>query len=487
MTPGPADSLFDRYENPLVSRYASPEMVRLFSARSRIGTWRRLWLWLAEAERDLGLPIPESAVDALRRHLIPTDGEMASAARHERQTLHDVMAHVHALGEAAPEARGIIHLGATSCYVTDNGDLLIIREALERLTARIVRVMNALAIFARRHKALPATGFTHFQSAQPTTAGKRACLWLQDLLLDYHEIVRQKENIPFLGCKGATGTQASFLALFEGDADKVVELDRRIAEKAGFGRTLTIASQTYTRKLDTLVLSAVSGLAGTAGKFANDVRLLQHLKELEEPFGKGQVGSSAMPYKRNPMKCERINSLARWLITVSANGAWTHAHQWLERTLDDSANRRLAIGETFLSADAILVLMEAVVTGFHINPTVMERRLAAELPFLATENILMEAVKRGGDRQVLHERIRTLSREAADRLNEGETENVLIDAIAQDEGFQLSRSELDSLLSAELFTGRAADQVETFLDEEVLPVLRRHAAVLETPPTEVTV
>jgi adenylosuccinate lyase len=482
-----APSRYDRYENPLVSRYASPEMVMLFSSRSRITAWRRLWLWLAEAQQELGLPIPGEALEELRNHLVPSDEEMQSAARHERQTLHDVMAHVHALGEAAPAAKGIIHLGATSCFVTDNGDLLIMREALRLTVRRIVRVMNALAAFAREHRALPATGFTHFQTAQPTTVGKRACLWLQDLLFDYREISRQAEILPFLGCKGATGTQASFVALFDGDKEKTSELDRRVSQKAGFSRNLTIASQTYTRKIDSMVLAALSGLASTAGKLANDVRLLQHLKEIEEPFGSLQVGSSAMPYKRNPMKSERINSLARWLITVSANGAWTHSHQWLERTLDDSANRRLALGESFLTADALLVLMEAVVSGFHVHPKVIEKRLATELPFVASENILMAAARKGGDRQVLHEEIRLLSRAAADRLSAGETTNDLLERIAANPVFGLSVDELAEIVRPELFIGRAPEQVDEFLDTEIAPILAEHEEDLQLEATEVVV
>ncbi|MDL1952545.1 adenylosuccinate lyase, partial [Acidobacteria bacterium ACD] len=339
----------DRYENPLVSRYASGAMSALFSARRKFGDWRRLWLWLAEAERELGLPIPAEALSELSSRLVPTDEELASADRHELSTKHDVMAHLHALGEVAPGARGILHLGATSAYVGDNADLLALRDALSLLELRSARVLLALARFAREHRDLPCVGYTHFQAAQPTTVGKRACLWMQDLVLDVAELSRRREELRFLGCKGATGTQASFVALFDGDAGKAERLDALVAAKAGFARRFLVSGQTYTRKQDALVLSALSGLASSASKFANDLRLLQHMKEVEEPFGSKQVGSSAMPYKRNPMKAERMNALSRWLLTTAENAAWTHATQWLERTLDDSANRRLALAESFLA------------------------------------------------------------------------------------------------------------------------------------------
>ena len=348
----------DAYENPLVSRYASAEMSALFSARHKFATWRRLWLALAEGERELGLPIPEEALSALRARLVPTDAELAAAERYERETKHDVMAQIHALGDAAPEARAFLHLGATSAFVGDNADLLILRDALALVAGRAARVLARLAAFARERKDLACVGFTHFQAAQPTTVGKRACLWAQDLVLDLHELTRRAAELRFLGCKGATGTQASFVALFDGDGARADLLDRKVAEKAGFPRRLLVSGQTYTRKQDALVLSALSGLAASASKFACDLRLLQHMKEVEEPFGAKQVGSSAMPYKRNPMKCERMNALARWVLTTAENGSWTHATQWLERTLDDSANRRLALAESFLAADALLVLWD---------------------------------------------------------------------------------------------------------------------------------
>ncbi|MBL8112333.1 MAG: adenylosuccinate lyase, partial [Acidobacteria bacterium] len=428
----------DRFENPLTTRYASAEMSALFSARMKFGTWRRLWLWLAESQQELGLPIPDAALEDLRRHLEPTAEELDAADRYEEETKHDVMAHLHALGDVAPKARGVLHLGATSAFVGDNTDLIIQRSALHLLTRRLVGVISHLARFARQYRDLPCLSFTHFQAAQPTTVGKRACLWLQDLALDHRELTRRADELRFLGCKGATGTQASFVALFDGDLAKAEMLDVLVAEKAGFKDRLRISGQTYTRKQDALVLSALGGLASTSSKFANDMRLLQHLKEVEEPFGRKQVGSSAMPYKRNPMKCERINGLSRWLLSIAENGSWTHATQWFERTLDDSANRRLALAESFLAADAILLLLDAVVDGLVVHPAVVRRRLDEELPFLVTENILMTAAKKGGDRQVLHERLRVLTQAAADRLKNVGGQNDLLGRVAADPLFQLS-------------------------------------------------
>jgi adenylosuccinate lyase len=461
----------DRWENPLTTRYASAEMSALFSARSKFTAWRRLWLWLAEAEKQLGLPIPEASLEALRAHLVPTDAELEAADRYERETKHDVMAHLHALGDVAPAAKGVLHLGATSAFVGDNADLLVLREALRLLAARTVRVMGRLARFARAYRDLPCLGFTHFQAAQPTTVGKRACLWLQDLALDHRELVRRADELRFLGCKGATGTQASFVALFDGDADKAESLDRLVAEKAGFPDRLLISGQTYTRKQDALVLSALAGLAASASKFANDVRLLQHLKEVEEPFGKKQVGSSAMPYKRNPMKCERMNALGRWLLSISDNGNWTHATQWFERTLDDSANRRLALAEAFLSADAILLLWDSVADGLVVHPAVVRRRLDVEIPFLATENILMAASKKGGDRQALHERIRVLAQAAGDRMKNEGGENDLLFRIAAEPAFGLTPAEIQAASDPARFVGRAPEQVDEFLETEIEPIL----------------
>ncbi len=466
-----SDSPSDRYENPLASRYASAEMSALFSARSKFTIWRKLWLWLAEAEAELGLPIPAASLEALRAHLVPTDAELTAADRYERETKHDVMAHLHALGDVAPAARGVLHLGATSAFVGDNADLLLLRAALRLLATRTVRVIGRLSRFARAYRDLPCLGFTHFQAAQPTTVGKRACLWLQDLALDHRELVRRADELRFLGCKGATGTQASFVALFDGDADKAERLDRLVARKAGFTDRLLISGQTYTRKQDALVLSALAGLAASASKFANDVRLLQHLQEVEEPFGKRQVGSSAMPYKRNPMKCERINALARWLLSISDNGNWTHATQWFERTLDDSANRRLALAESFLSADSILLLWDAVTDGLVVHPHVVRRRLDAELPFLATENVLMAAAKKGGDRQALHERLRVLAQAAGDRLKAEGGENDLLLRIAGDPAFGLTPAEVIAASEPTRFIGRAPEQVDEFLETEIEPIL----------------
>ncbi len=477
----------DTYENPLTGRYASPEMSALFSARHKFATWRRLWLWLAESERDLGLPIPEAAIAALREHVVPTDGELEAADRYERDTKHDVMAQIHALGDVAPEARPFIHLGATSAFVGDNADLLVLRDALALVKRRAVRVVARLAAFAREQKDVACVGYTHFQAAQPTTVGKRACLWIQDLVLDVHELSRRADELRFLGCKGATGTQASFVMLFGGDAEKADLLDRKVAEKAGFPKRLLISGQTYTRKQDAFVLSALSGLAASASKFAHDLRLLQHMKEVEEPFGSKQVGSSAMPYKRNPMKCERMNALSRWILTTAENGSWTHATQWLERTLDDSANRRLALAESFLAADALLVLWEAVASGLVVHPAVVRRRLAEELPFLATENVLMAAAKKGGDRQVLHERIRVYAQAAGDRLKAEGGENDLLDRIAADPVFLLTREEVTAAADPRIFVGRAPEQVEEFLAAEVDPLLAEHAAALSDAAVEVKV
>ena len=480
-------SSIDRYENPLTARYASAEMSALFSARTKFTTWRKLWLWLAETERELGLPIPEASLVDLRNHLVPTEAELEKADLYERETKHDVMAHLHALGDVAPAAKGVLHLGATSAFVGDNGDLIVVREALRLLAKRSVRVIHRLALFARKYRDLPCLGFTHFQAAQPTTVGKRACLWLQDLALDHLELTRRADELRFLGCKGATGTQASFVALFDGDADKAERLDRMLAEKAGFKARLLISGQTYTRKQDALVLSSLQGLAASASKFANDIRLLQHMKEVEEPFGKKQVGSSAMPYKRNPMKAERMNSLARWLISIADNGNWTHATQWFERTLDDSANRRLALAESFLTADSILLLWDAVSDGLVVNSAVVRRRLDDELPFLATENILMAAAKKGGDREALHWRLRVMAQDAGDRLKIDGGANDLLGRIAADEGFGLTAAELDAATDPARFIGRSVEQVDEFLEMEIDPILKSDPEALEGSAEEVPV
>jgi adenylosuccinate lyase len=471
----------DRYSNPLTERYASAEMSYIFSPKFKFGTWRRLWLALAEAERELGLPIPDEAVAAIRAHL--DDFDLKRAAELERQLRHDVMAHVHHLGEQAPEARAIIHLGATSAYVGDNTDLIQHREALKLVARRIVATVAALSGFARRYRDLPTLGFTHFQPAQPTTVGKRATLWIQDLLLDLEEVEFRIQSLRFHGSRGTTGTQASFVDLFEGDGDKAERLTRLIAEKMGFEQVYGVGGQTYPRKVDYGCLSTLSGVAQSASKFANDVRLLSHLKEVEEPFEEQQIGSSAMPYKRNPMRCERINALARHAIALVIDPAFTAASQWFERTLDDSANKRIAVPEGYLSVDAVLLLMHNVASGMVVYPEMIRRRLMEELPFMATENLMMRAAKRGGDRQDLHERVRVHSIEAGRQVKQHGLPNDLMDRIAGDAAFGVSREELEEDLRPELYVGRAPAQVDEFLAEWVAPVLARYPdAVGEAAP-----
>ncbi|HEU0012706.1 MAG TPA: adenylosuccinate lyase [Longimicrobium sp.] len=462
----------DGYSNPLTERYASAEMSAIFSPRFKFGTWRRLWLALAEAEQELGLPISDQAVAAIAAHL--DDFDLRRAAELERQLRHDVMAHVHHLGEQAPEARAIIHLGATSAYVGDNTDLIQHREALNLVAKRIAAVVAALARFAREHRALPALAFTHFQPAQPTTVGKRATLWIQDLLLDLEEIEFRVATLRFLGVRGTTGTQASFVDLFEGDGEKVDRLNRRVAEKMGFAQVYGVSGQTYTRKTDYALLATLAGVAQSASKFANDVRLLSHLKEVEEPFEEQQIGSSAMPYKRNPMRCERINALSRHAIALVMDPAFTAATQWFERTLDDSANKRIAIPEAYLAVDAVLLLMHNVASGMVVYPEMIRRRLMDELPFMATENLMMRAAKRGGDRQDLHERVRRHSVAAGHRVKSEGLPNDLLDRIAADDAFGVTRAELEEDLRPELYVGRSPEQVDEFLEEWVAPVLARY-------------
>ncbi len=462
----------ERYSNPLTERYASPEMSRIFSPAFKFGTWRRLWLALAEAEQELGLPIPDEAVAALRTHL--DDVDLKRAAELERELRHDVMAHVHHLGEQAPEARAIIHLGATSAYVGDNTDLIQHREALKLVARRLAGAVAALAEFAREHRALPTLGFTHFQPAQPTTVGKRATLWIQDLLLDLEEIEFRLETLRFRGVRGTTGTQASFLDLFEGDGEKVERLNRRVAEKMGFARVYGVTGQTYTRKTDYACLSTLSGVAQSASKFAHDVRLLSHLKEVEEPFEEHQIGSSAMAYKRNPMRSERITALARHAITLVIDPAFTAATQWFERTLDDSANKRIAVPEAYLSVDAILLILHNVASGMVVYPEMIRRHLMEELPFMATENLMMRAAKRGGDRQELHERVRRHSIAAGEQVKAHGRPNDLLDRIAADLAFSVTREELEEDLRPELYVGRAPEQVDEFLEEWVTPALERY-------------
>jgi adenylosuccinate lyase len=463
----------EEFVHPLTGRYASRAMRRLFSPAVRLGLWRRLWLELMRAERDLGVEIPAEAVAQLEAHLEPTEREVARAAEIERETRHDVMAHIRALAEVAPAAGPFLHLGATSCYVTDNADLVVLREAADLLTTRASGVVAALASFARTHRDLPCLGYTHFQPAQPTTMGKRACLWLADLLADVERLEAERSRLLLRGAKGTTGTQASFLELL-GDGEKVGELDRRIARAFGFPGTYQVTGQTSPRKPEFYLLACLSGIAQSAHKFASDVRLLARVKELDEPFGEGQVGSSAMPYKRNPMRCERMTSLARYLISLEPNAAWTAASQWLERTLDDSANRRMVLPEAFLTADALLLLWRPVAAGLEVHTAMVRRNLDEELPFMASEEILLAASARGGDRQKLHESLRVLSREAGRRVKEGGERNPMLELVAAEKAFGLDRARLTELLDARRFVGRAPAQVDEFLSGTVEPWLAAH-------------
>jgi adenylosuccinate lyase len=475
----------DRYVNPLTERYASAEMSFIFSARFKFGRWRRLWLALAEAERELGLEISEEAIEAIRQHLDDFDLKRAGAL--ERELRHDVMAHVHHLGEQAPAARGIIHLGATSAFVGDNTDLIQHRDALQLVRRRLLGVIFALADFARTYRDLPTLGFTHFQPAQPTTVGKRATLWIQDLLLDLEEIEFRLETLRFRGVRGTTGTQASFLDLFEGDHEKVEELNRRVAARMGFDKVYGVTGQTYTRKTDYACLSTLAGVAQSASKIAHDIRLLSHLKEVEEPFEEHQIGSSAMPYKRNPMRTERITALARHAITLVIDPAFTAATQWFERTLDDSANKRIAVPEAYLTIDSILLILHNVASGLVVYPEMIRRRLMDELPFMATENLMMRSVRAGGDRQDLHERVRRHAIAAGERVKMQGLENDLLDRIAADPAFGVTRDELEDELRPEKYVGRAPEQVDTFLEEWVTPVLARYANEVEQPTPELHV
>ena len=461
-----------RYQSPLSSRYASDEMQRLFSAQHKFSTWRRLWLMLAESEQELGLPITDEQLEEMRGHLDDIDFE--AAARHEKRLRHDVMAHVHTFGEACPKAMPIIHLGATSCFVGDNTDILIMRDALALIRDELVAVVRVLADFAQQYKDLPTLGFTHFQPAQPTTVGKRATLWINDLLLDLQELEFVSGTLLPRGVKGTTGTQASFLELFDGDYEKVRALDSLVAKKMGFERSVPVSGQTYSRKTDSRVVNVLAQVAQSAHKFSNDIRLLAHLKEIEEPFEKTQIGSSAMAYKRNPMRSERMASLARYLIVDAQNPAITAATQWFERTLDDSANKRIAVAEAFLACDAVLSLYLNVASGLVVYPKVIEKRLRAELPFMATENIMMDAVKRGGNRQELHEHIRRHSMEAGRVVKEQGGENDLLDRIAADPAFGVTREELEKHMNPRDFVGCAPMQTEDFLRECVRPVLQKY-------------
>ena len=449
-------------------------MSRIFSEHTKFTTWRRLWIALAESEQELGLPIPQSAIDEMRAAVEKID--MDAAAEHERRLRHDVMAHVHHFGEVAPAAHGVIHLGATSAYVTDNTELLQHRDGLLLVRRRLIACIADLAKFAHKYRGLPTLGYTHFQPAQPTTVGKRATLWLQDLVLDVEEIDYRLSTLRFRGVRGTTGTEASFFELFDGDHAKVEELNVRISQKMGFERLYGVTGQTYPRKSDYAFLSSLAGIAASTSKIANDLRLLQHLKEIEEPFEKDQIGSSAMAYKRNPMRAERISALSRHVIALTIDPAFTAATQWLERTLDDSANRRIAIPEAYLAVDAILLLLHNISSGLVVRPAVIRRHLEDELPFMATEGILMDAVKRGGNRQELHERIRLHSIAAAEQVKEHGERNDLVDRIAGDDTFAMPRSAIDALLDPAKHIGRAPEQVDRFLEEHVVPLLREHGA-----------
>ena len=461
----------DTFDHPLGGRYASPEMLRLHSTGHRYTTWRRLWLALAEAERELGLDIPEQAITQMRDNLEVTDDDLERVRGYEKRTRHDVMAHIHAFSDRAPAAGPFIHLGATSAFVGDNSDLLITADSLDLVIRRVLAVVDALADFAERWADLPCLGLTHLQPAQPTTVGKRACLWLQDLLLDLERLRFERGRLRLRGVKGVTGTQATFLELFGGDHQKVRQLDRLVAAKLGFEATYPVTGQTYPRKVDAFVLDALSGVAQGSAKFATDVRLLSCFRELREPLAEGQVGSSAQPYKANPMRSERVTALARWLISMAANPPHTAAAQWLERTLDDSANRRMALSEAFLTADAILRIVHNVAGGLMVYPAMVGRNLSAELPFMASEAILMASVQRKGDRQQAHERLRVHARAATEGMLADGADNDFLDRVAADPEIPLDQAELEALLDPHRFVGRAPQQTREFLAEYVQPIL----------------
>lgn len=473
----------DQYQNPLISRYASADMSRLWSPQSIHSTWRRLWVALAEAEQELGLPITSAQLNELRGAVDAID--FSAAGRYERELRHDVMAHVHAYGDQCPSARGIIHWGATSCYVTDNTDLILFRASLQLVRDRLVGVIDHLARFAQEYRSLPCLAYTHFQPAQPTTVGKRATLWCYDLILDLEEIEHRLATLRFRGAKGTTGTQASFLQIFDGNHAKVDELDRLVARKMGFDQLFAVTGQTYSRKLDSQIAGVLSGVAQSAHKMGTDLRLLQSNKEIEEPFEEKQIGSSAMAYKRNPMRSERMCALARFVMNLAGNAEQTMAVQWMERTLDDSANRRLSMPQAFLGVDAILILYRNVVQGLVVYPEVIRRRLQAELPFMATETLLMAGVAAGGDRQDLHERIRVLSHEAAREVKEFGRENDLLTRLARDPAFQ--GIDMSEALDAARFVGRAPEQVDAFVQDIVGPIRSKYAAELKRDGGEVTV
>ena len=466
----------DRYQSPLSERYASKEMQYIFSPDKKFRTWRKLWIALAETEKELGLSITQEQIDELKEHAEDINYEVAK--EREKIVRHDVMSHVYAYGQQCPKAKGIIHLGATSCYVGDNTDVILMAEALDLVKTKLVNVIAELAKFADEYKELPTLAFTHFQPAQPTTVGKRATLWMQEFFMDLEDLEYVRGSLKLLGSKGTTGTQASFLELFDGDQETIDKIDPMIAEKMGFKNCYPVSGQTYSRKVDTRVLNVLAGIAASAHKFSNDIRLLQHLKEVEEPFEKTQIGSSAMAYKRNPMRSERIASLSRYVMIDALNPAITSATQWFERTLDDSANKRLSVPEGFLAIDGILDLCLNVVDGLVVYPKVIEKRLMSELPFMATENIMMDAVKAGGDRQELHERIRELSMEAGRNVKEKGLDNNLLELIADDPAFGLSLDELKKTMEPSKYVGRAPIQVEAYLDNVIRPMLEENKDIL---------
>ena len=467
---------YDRYQSPLSERYASKEMQYIFSPDMKFRTWRKLWIAMAETEKELGLNITDEQIEELKSHADDINYEVAK--EREKIVRHDVMSHVYAYGQQCPKAKGIIHLGATSCYVGDNTDIIIMSEALKLVKKKLVNVIDELSRFADQYKSLPTLAFTHFQPAQPTTVGKRATLWMQEFTMDLADLDYVLGSLKLLGSKGTTGTQASFLELFEGDQEKIDKIDPMIAQKMGFEACYPVSGQTYSRKVDTRVMNVLAGIAASAHKFSNDIRLLQHLKEVEEPFEKTQIGSSAMAYKRNPMRSERIASLSRYVMVDALNPAITSATQWFERTLDDSANKRLSIPEGFLAIDGILDLCLNVVDGLVVYPKVIEKRLMSELPFMATENIMMDAVKAGGDRQELHERIRELSMEAGRNVKEKGLDNNLLELIAQDDAFNLSLEDLQKTMDPSKYVGRSPEQVDAFLKNVIAPILEENKELL---------
>ncbi|MEG1980939.1 MAG: adenylosuccinate lyase [Clostridia bacterium] len=466
----------DRYVSPLSERYASDEMQYVFSADNKFKTWRKLWIALADAERELGLPITKQQVDELKEHANDINYDVAK--KREEQVRHDVMAHVYAYGEQCPNAKGIIHLGATSCYVCDNTDIIVMKQGLEIIKNKLVNVIASLSSFAEQYKSMPALAYTHLQPAQLTTVGKRATLWINDLIMDYDELVYRIDSLKLLGSKGTTGTQASFMELFNGDSKKIVALEDKIAKSMGFNEYVSVSGQTYSRKVDSNILATLSAVAQSAYKFSNDMRILQNFKEMEEPFETNQIGSSAMPYKRNPMRSERMSSLARYVIVDALNPAITASTQWFERTLDDSANKRISVAEAFLAVDAILNIYINISSGIVVYPKVIHQRIMKELPFMATENIMMSAVKKGGDRQQLHEKIRKHSIKAAANVKQNGLENDLIERIVADDSFMLTKEELTHVLKPENFIGRSVEQVESFIKNDVTPILEKNADII---------